>query len=698
MKYRNRHQTQWKRQDDSDSFLQLANNDKAMSIIMNQPTRLRPSFLASLTLLMTTICSLSMATNTFAQEAPEPAIEYSIDFSDAINNYITIEMRAPASGAQTEVMMATWTPGSYLVREYARRIDQISATDDKGNPLEFAKTRKNRWTIETPDQESFTLTYRLFCDELSVRTNFVTRGYAVLNGAATFLTFPDNMDIPHVVELDLPEQWKQSATSLRRDGEDHRYRAENFDELVDSPIAAGNVDIFPFEVAGIDHFLVNINGRGTWDADRVTEDLAKLVSAHHDMWDTIPYDRYYFLNVIGGGGGGLEHDNSCLVMSSEGTMRDESSYYRFLSLCSHEFFHTWNIRRLRPKSLVKYDYESEVYTPSLWVAEGVTSYFEDLLLVRAGLLDREKFVSELGRQIRSVQLTEGRKVQSLRDSSHDAWIKFYRPAANSRSTQISYYSKGAIVAMLLDARIRAASDGVNSLDDAMRMMYQNHADGVGYTPEDFRKTCSEVAGEDLSDWFASAVDSTDELDFQEMADWYGLSVGDIKPTQEDSDEEEDEKEEKKKKRKSKRQPTRWIGVGESGSPATEKGISDDDEIIAINDLRLETRLRSRLQEFNVGDPIKLLISREGKLMEVLMVVGSQPPTPSWDLKIFKDATKAQTRNLEDWASDETIVEEIEDDEESEEVDEDDEVTPDDEDDEEAPAEDPTKDDSDDDIS
>lgn len=574
---------------------------------------------------------------------------YEVDLSDALNHYVTVTMTAEATGDETEIMMATWTPGSYLVREYAKHVDRIDVRTAKGRgkKLDFEKISKNRWRIDTSDARQFKVTYRIYCNSLSVRTNYVGQGYGVLNGAPTFITLPDQLDRPHTVKLKLPTKWKRSATSLLADGDEpHRYVASNYDELVDSPIVAGNVSFYPFKVAGVEHTLVNVNEAGYWDGQKAARDLAKVVKAHHDLWGNVPYERYMFINVIGGGGGGLEHDNCCLMMSSRWSFRSESGYIRWLSLASHEFFHTWNIRRLRPKSLVKYDYENEVYTPSLWVAEGVTSYYEDLLLVRAGLMSEDEFLAGLGGSVSQVQRSKGSKVQSLRDSSHDAWIKYYRPEANSSDTTVSYYTKGAVVAFLLDAQIRKESQGQKSLDDVLRKLYAEHANPVGYLPSDFRRICSEMAGTDLSKWFKGAVDSTDDLQWQDLCNWYGLQVGDIKPLKPG--------EEPAKPRERKPSRTRWIGIGEPGSPASKAGLSDSDEILGVNDMRLTGGIQSRIQQFEVGDAVNLLISREDKIMTVAVTIGSRPTAPSWGMSKFRKATDEQETNLANWLAGKTV--------------------------------------------
>ena len=584
-----------------------------------------------------------------AQEADSSSIHYELDLTQAITHYAKITMDAPAVGPVTQVMMATWTPGSYMVREYSRHIDQIEARDENGSPLPIEKISKNRWNIETGNARRFRLIYRLYCNEASVRTNMLNRNYAVINGAATFLTLADLQPRPHRVTVEIPDYWNESASSMRLvNDQPNRYQAVDYDELVDSPIVAGRLTTYPFEVAGVPHYLVNVGERPGWDAERAVADLAALVTEHQILWGTVPYDRYFFLNVFFPGGGGLEHDYSCLMMTSPFDVRDKSRYQGWLSLASHEFFHTWNIRRLRPRELVQYDYESEVYTPSLWIAEGLTSYYEDLLLARAGLISQDDFLKSLGKQISSVQKTDGRLIQSLRDSSHDAWIKFYGSAPNKRDTQISYYTKGAVVGFLLDMEIRSASAGAASLDDVLRAFYERYAGNVGYRAEDFRSVCSEFAGGDLSEWFRLAIDSTEELDYQTAVDWLGLNIGEYSPQVASSPgESEGESEPATPRRRRGPRPVPWIGVGQVDSPATLAGLADTDEIIGINGKRV-TSLDSDLKQFEVGAPVTILIARDGELQELEVEIGSRPQSTDWSVSISRSATEPQRDALQAW--------------------------------------------------
>ena len=624
-------------------------------------------------------------------EDEKPALRYKVDLEDTRNHYLTIKVEVPVDSDTTELMMAVWTPGSYLVREYARNIDSMTVTSG-GRDLEFEKIRKNRWLVQTKGIESFEVSYRLYCNEMSVRTNWVGKQYAMINGAPTFITVPDRLDKPHEVQLLLPKNWTRSATSLKSVGDDpHRFVAENFDELVDSPIVAGNVSVYPFVVAGIEHQLVNVGESGYWDGTKAATDLKKIVEAHQEMWGVVPYDRYMFINMIVESGGGLEHDNSSVLMTSRWSFRDRGRYKSWLSLASHEFFHTWNIRRLRPKSLVTYDYENEVYTDSLWIAEGITSYYEDLLLFRAGLLSRSEFLSRLSGNVEGVQRTGGRKLQSLKDSSYDAWIKYYRPDENSSNTRISYYSKGAVAAFLLDARIRKLTKGEKSLDDLMRRLFADYVI-TGYTTEEFRAAASEIAGQDLSDWFASVIDSTEELDYADI-EAIGVIAPYKKPVtqiEEETDTKETDTKETDKKETDKKEggskvlagltglKDRLTGAvgGKSGSsksrgrpylgfrtsaadgivkvtsvkpdsPASDVGINLEDEVIAVNGFRITSSVDSRLSQYEVGDELEILISRRGQLMTLNLTIG-QLESKSYRLRFVSRPSSEQRRQLDLW--------------------------------------------------
>ena len=618
-------------------------------------------YLNSLLIIPGLLCLLAFPNTCLANKLQEKSasIAYEIDLNDVKNHYIQVRMRVPAIGDITQLMIPVWTPGSYLIREYARNIDSLEAETTSGKPLLMEKIRKNRWQIDTIGLKIFVVSYRVYCREASVRTNFVNNEYAVLNGAPTFLSVPELRDAEHSVVLKMPKNWKRSATALTPLPEiSNAYFAKTFDELIDSPIVAGNLNIYPFLVSDVQHFLVNVGEQGNWDGEQVAKDLAKVVKAHQEIWGTIPYKQYHFINVIGAGSGGLEHDNSCLMMTGRWSFRDKSRYKRWLALASHEFFHTWNVRRLRPKPLVNYDYENEVYVKSLWVAEGVTSYYENIALCRADLISSRELVSGISQDIQSVKNAPGRKKQSLKDSSYDTWIKFYRPDENASNTRISYYSKGAVVAFLLDAKIRSMTDGEKSLDDVMRIMFERFQN-TGYLPSDFRAVASEVAGGDLKEFFASSVDRTDDLDFGEALNYFGMHFSGRRTIQSKSSKGTDSKEQTEAPKEAVSR-TPWLGAKISDntvssvvadSPATKAGLNPDDEILAINDYRLTGSIESWINKYQVGDELDFLISRGGRLTHLPVTLGPRPNN-TWRLSynLMKDRSEEEKARSKAWAT------------------------------------------------
>jgi len=297
------------------------------------------------------------------QSSQLPPVEYQLSFPESSSHYAQVILSFTADSDSTELMIPTWTPGSYLVREYARFVQELGCTDFRGREVKCVKSRKNRWTVSTKKGKVYYFKYKVYCRELSVRTNWVEENLAVLNGAATFLTPVNQLERKHKVVVQLPKSWPRVVSALPK-SENHNsgFVAENFDQLVDNPILCGDCHIFPFSAGGKNHYLVNLGQDDLWDGDKAAKDLKKMVEAHHKFWGEVPYKEYYFLNVVLNGGGGLEHDNCTLIMSGRWTCQRSDSYVRWLSLASHEFFHTWNVRRLRPKSLMKYDYENPLIT------------------------------------------------------------------------------------------------------------------------------------------------------------------------------------------------------------------------------------------------------------------------------------------------------------------------------------------------
>jgi predicted metalloprotease with PDZ domain len=605
-------------------------------------------------------------------------IRCKLSFAQRATHYVDVRMTVEVDPAADELQlfMPVWTPGSYLVRDYARHVDQLVAVDDQASRLPIHKNTKSSWVVKKGNAKRVVLTYSVYCNELSVRTNFVDAEFGILNGAATFLTCQGMLGEPHEVEIELPEGWKRSVTSMpkARDGKPHRYLANNFDHLVDSPILVGNPSLYPFTVGGVEHYLVNQGGDEFWDGETAAADATRIVAEHQRMWGNIPYDRYYFLNVIAESGGGLEHDNSTLLMTSRWSYRAPKSYKRWLGLVSHEFFHAWNVRRLRPQALEKYDYLGENYFDELWVAEGITSYYDELALVRCGLISQKEYLEALSGQIKSLQTTPGRERQSLQQSSHDAWIKFYRPDENSANSSISYYTKGAVVAFLLDAEIRQRTNNAQSLDDVMRGLWADFAEQQrGYTNADVLAVVERLTKTEFAEWFERAIFGTEELNYDTALDLYGLrfkSQNRESPAEADKTESEkttpdkpvDSGDKVRGSEANRKKQAQRISLGLSaeasggmvtvrrvneGTSASAAGVNVGDELIAIDGYRLSGGLDSRLEQYRPGQTIKLLVARRGKLLELDLFLTADNEE-SWSLEPLKEPTELQQEHLRDW--------------------------------------------------
>ncbi|MEM7262795.1 MAG: PDZ domain-containing protein [Planctomycetota bacterium] len=597
-------------------------------------------------------------------------IEYTLRFPEPHTHYVEVDARFPTElRKEITVRMATWTPGSYLIREFARHIEDVEVATE-GSSVE--KVAKNRWRIRTGGAKFIDLKYRVYCREMSVRTNWVEAEFAVLNGAPTFLTLLDPKPRPHRVAIELAEGWRDSVTGLppAPGGSAHHYEAANYDQLVDSPILLGTPALYEFEIAGKKHVLANQGEGGVWDGAQSVDDVKKIVEENLRLWGHLPYERYVFLNLISESGGGLEHSNSTLMMTSRWRARVPDEYRGWLGLVSHEFFHTWNVKRLRPIELGPFDYENEVYTESLWVAEGITSYYDDLMLARTGIAPQKKYLEAMSKNIKGVETTPGRRVRPLSVASYDAWIKHYRPDENSRNTNISYYTKGAVVSFLLDMRVREATNDTKSLDDVLRLAYERYSGERGFEPDEFYACATEVAGVDLRPWFAHHVESAEELDYGPALAWLGLRFKNPETKKDEpngagaNDETDPTREAKAVADAEPEDPKPipgWLGLItrvdngrllvrglRRGTPAHAQGFNVGDEILAIDDYRVPpSGWAKRLRQYRPGDEATILIARREKLMR-LAVTFAEEPKDRWKLAVDPNATDEQKERLDRW--------------------------------------------------
>ena len=582
---------------------------------------------------------MQMTSPALAQIAPDP-IQYTLRFPEPQTHYVEVEVVVPTGGRPAvELMMAVWTPGSYMVREYSRHVEAVTASVE-GRPVSIEKSDKNRWRVDTGDASSVTVRYRVYAREMTVRTNWVESDFAMLNGAPTFMTLADGVARPHEVTIEPAGGWRVSMTGLPpMAGGPHRYQALDYDTLVDSPIVVGNPAVHAFVVGGKTHYLVNVGEAGVFDGARAAKDVATIVGESLRMWGTLPYDKYVFFNLltlVASGGGGLEHKNSTMLMASRWATGTRRGYLSWLSLAAHEYFHAWNVKRLRPVELGPFNYEDEVHTRSLWVAEGITDYYADLTVHRAGLSSLEEVLESLSSQIEELQATPGRLVQSVEQASFDAWIRYYRPDENSPNVSVSYYTKGAVLGFLLDAKIRRASQGKTSLDDVMRAAFQRFSGSRGFTPDEFRALAEQVGGLSLRSFWDAAVEGRAELDYAEALETLGLRFRPVEML------------------RGERPGRAWLGMStrnDAGrlvvsevrrdTPAYAGGLNVDDEILAINGFRLRAdQLAARLDQYRPGDKAALLVARRDQILSLEAQFGTEP-LRQWRLEVDPAGAQAE---------------------------------------------------------
>ena len=459
-----------------------------------------------------------------AEVSPRSTLNYHIQIPAPATHEIEVELTVPADvNGPFELMMPIWSPGYYKVEDYAANVSDVRARTADGHAVAVEHTRYNRWRVASDGP--VTVSYRVYGNQRSVTTNYVGADYAVICGAPTFLTLVEPGGTrTHDIHYTLPAGWVAATGLSPIAGQTNGFRATSYDILVDSPLLAGPVGLRTFDVAGKRHTVATVGDASTWEADAATNDLHTFVDEVSRFWGFLPYDQYVFLFMFRPGGGGLEHLNSNLstvLTSSRPGAPTDRGRWNSLGLAAHEYFHLFNAKRLRPVELGPFDYEKPPTTGSLWLAEGVTSYYSDLLLARAGLRTIDQHLAAMSSLIASLQTAPGRRLQSVEQSSLQVWNNSNSGVAPAATT-VSYYTKGTIMGLLLDARIRKATNGRRSLDDVMRLAYERYAGESGYTAEQVRLTAEEVAGTSLQDWFRRSVSSTDELDYAEMLDWFGL--------------------------------------------------------------------------------------------------------------------------------------------------------------------------------
>lgn len=563
----------------------------------------------------------------------------------------TVEMTmtvADVTGPTLDVALPVWRPGRYAVLDMAGTVRAVQAEAADGRALAVHKVDKTTWRVETGGADRVTVRYRVYANALADRTRHVDDTHAFLSPAGVFFYVPGRTGEPLRVRVEAPEGWRV-ACGLDSDPADPRVLlAPDYDTLVDSPMEIGTHRLHSFEVDGVPHEIA-VWGDAVYDADRLVRDSSAIVRAQRDIFGRLPYRRYLFILHIGGGaGGGTEHLNSFVAQGPREALEDTSPggrYASFLGLLSHEMFHTWNVKQFRPAGLKPYDYARENYTDLLWVAEGTTSYYDDLVLVRAGLMAPDKYLEIVAGMIHEDRTRPGSLVQSLEESSYDAWVKFNRPTPDDPNSTVSFYTKGALASLVLDMRMRAAAPAspAGSMDGVMRTLFERFPhEGAGYTTTDLLATIRDGSGLDARPFLAAHVAGTEPMPYEDALATVGLEV-----YRKRADGELDE-------------PVAYLGLRLQGGdrptvsalladgPAYASGLLVGDEVLALNGHRLRAGDYDKLlRRVKPGDRVRIDYFRRDTLRSV-DIVATARPAGTWSVRRVENPSAAQRAAYESW--------------------------------------------------
>jgi len=595
-------------------------------------------------------------------------VTYHVTPSHPGAHIFTVSVTVARPAATQVFTLPTWIPGSYMIREFSQHLVQISGTDASG-PVVVSKVDKRAWSV-TGATGPLTLTYEVYAWDLSVRKAHLDQTHGFFNGTSLFLSAEGFADQPHAVTLHAPADpkcadWKVATTLPRVSGGLHDFGdflAADYDELIDHPVELGTFESVEFEVSGVTHEIA-VTGTHSGDLDLLAADSQAICAHFSEMFGGLPMDRYLFqLTVETAGYGGLEHRAStALIHPRDGLPRTgqterSDDYIGLLGLISHEYFHLWNVKRIKPEAFLPYDLSTEGYTTQLWAFEGFTSYFDDLCLLRAGLIDTSQYLGLIGKSATRVYTSGGRHKQSVAESSFDAWVKLYRSDENSVNAMISYYTKGALVALALDLTLRLRSEGQVSLDDVMRALWQRHGEpGIGVPEDGIEAIAAELLGEDLTAFFDRAVRSKQDLEMAEILAPFAVAFRQ-RPMESKTD--KGGKASKKAveilrsrgdlriRAKSAEGGSKITGVLDGGA-AQDAGLSAGDVVIAVDGLRCGGKLIDICAERKPGETLTLHAFRRGVLM-MFEVTLQSPPDSVVYFELIADADEAALARRRSW--------------------------------------------------
>ena len=576
----------------------------------------------------------------FMTQAQQPIIEYTLGMSKPHTHLMEIEVtysNLPAGETAVDLILPVWRSGRYVVFDFAGGVQDFSSMDANGKSLEWSKTDKTTWRVQKGRVTKVTARYNVFANEFNSRTRGLNDEHLFVDPMSSFMLVEKYRKLPLTIAIKPYGNWRVTTGMDPVAGKANTFSAPSYDYFLDSPIEVGTQKEWEFMAGGKKHVLM-IQGEGNYDAEKIIKDLTKLVEFGKEFWGDLPYERYYFMvHLMANPSGATEHINSNVFDTRPYIFKNSNSYRGFLGTQAHEYFHTWNVKQLRPKGINPYGLTKENYTEELGISEGTTSYYGSVMLARLGFMKVQQFLEGAADEIRGDRERPGNLKQSMAESSFDAWVKFWRNTEESVNYESDYYDKGSSVSFILDMEIRNRSKNKSSLDDVMRAMYKRFPlSGAGYTLTDVQKVAEEFAGGSLKEFFADYVWGTKPLPWEQYLGFAGLE---LKPKESDT------------------KP--WLGLsagGErfrvfrviAGAPAYEAGINVGDEVVALNGYRVSGNdLTTRIEEMNEGEIVRLTIFRDNRLRDVNVTLKNRA-VPSYKIEQVKEPTDLQKSIYTSW--------------------------------------------------
>jgi predicted metalloprotease with PDZ domain len=570
------------------------------------------------------------------------ALEFTVSMERPHRHYYHVLLRCQGLGNDViDFKLPAWTPGYYRIMDYARNVLNFRVENEAGTPLAWEKTAKNTWRVETGGEDTLLVSYDIYAFTRSVADSFLDDRRAFISPTGVFIHPAELLQHPVTVRFIPSREGAIISTGLDPvEGREGMFYAPDFNVLYDCPVLIGDHEILRFDHEGIPH-VIAVEELGAFDRDRFVADIRRVVQGTvRLMGGDIPYRHYTFI-MMDQGGGGLEHLNSMAVFSNSASWSSPRSYQGWLSFIAHEYYHLYNVKRIRPIALGPFDYDRENYTRLLWVSEGISVYYQDIILKRAGILTQDEYFERVRSFIRGYENRPGRLFQSVTESSYDTWMKFFSRNENSVNTTISYYDKGAALGLLLDLKIRHETENQTSLDDVMRTLYETYhkEKGRGFTDAEFREACERAAGVPLSEIFEEYAPTVAALDYPKYLAYAGLEIdattrimpgvyfGAVTRAQEGN---------------------LMIASVEWDSPAQRGGLSARDEILALDGIRAAERILTRLLEGKKpGDTLRILLARRGRIQEAEIMLGERLER-SFRIEPVPNPDPLQAMILEDW--------------------------------------------------